>query len=220
MHRFSNWRRTIAVSGVVCAAVTVMGCSTKPEGAREVLPGNQLFAACISCHGESGEGNVKVGAPAIAGLPAWYVEAQLTKFRTGLRGYHPDDVEGLRMRPMARQMMNDGEVKSVAAHVASLPRKLQAPTLKGGDATLGATAFATCQACHGANGMGNEQMKAPPIAGQADWYLLAQLKKFKAGVRGANPKDTAGGTMRPMAMTLADEQAMKNVLAHVATLAK
>jgi cytochrome c553 len=61
-------------------------------------------------------------------------------------------------------------------------------------------------------------MNAPPIAGASDWYLLAQLKKFKAGVRGANPADVTGGTMRPMAMTLADEQAMKNVIAHISTL--
>jgi hypothetical protein len=29
-----------------------------------------------------------------------------------------------------------------------------------------------------------------------------------------------GATMRPMSMTLADEQAMKNVVAHINTLAK
>jgi len=77
-----------------------------------------------------------------------------------------------------------------------------------------------CAACHGADGKGNVQMNAPPLAGQHDWYLLAQLKKFKAGHRGLNPKDVTGGQMRPMAMTLADEQAMKNVVAHIQTLGK
>ncbi|MBI2301994.1 MAG: beta-galactosidase trimerization domain-containing protein, partial [Armatimonadetes bacterium] len=32
-----------------------------------------------------------LGAPAIAGLSAWYVEAQLRKFRIGARGTHPSD---------------------------------------------------------------------------------------------------------------------------------
>jgi cytochrome c553 len=148
------------------------------------------------------------------------VEAQLHKFRTDVRGAHPDDAEGLRMRPMSRQLMNEAELTTVAAYVAGLPRAPSAKTLAGGDATAGAAAFATCTACHGPTGQGNQALNAPPLVGQADWYLLAQLKKFKAGIRGANPKDASGATMRPMAMTLADEQAMHNVLAHVATLAK
>ena len=90
----------------------------------------------------------------------------------------------------------------------------------GGDATAGAGNYAVCTACHGPEGKGNEQLHAPPIAGQHDWYLVSQLKKFKAGIRGTNPKDITGGQMRPMSMTLADEQAMKNVVAHISTLAK
>ncbi len=203
-----------------CAlAVAALGC-TRPDGANKALPGDKLFAACTSCHGNKGDGNATLGAPAIAGLPAWYVEAQLVKFRTGARGAHPDDLEGLRMRPMSRQMMDEGEVKSVATYVASLPSAKSAATLQGGDAAAGQVAYGTCTACHGPQGQGNEALKAPPLAGQSDWYLVAQLKKFKAGVRGTNPLDTTGGTMRPMAMLLADEQAMKNVAAHISTLAR
>jgi cytochrome c553 len=195
----------------------MVGC-TRPDGAQATLPGNELFAACATCHGAAGEGNPSIQAPSIAALPAWYVEAQLVKFRTGARGAHPDDLEGLRMRPMSRQLMNEAEVKAVAAYVAGLTFKKPASTLTGGDAAAGAGAYAVCLACHGPDGKGNQAMNAPPIAGASDWYLLAQLKKFKAGVRGANPADVTGGTMRPMAMTLADEQAMKNVIAHISTL--
>lgn len=216
MHETSRRLRFFSLLALAAAA---QGC-TRPDGAVKALPGDKLFAACTSCHGNKGEGNHTVAAPAIAGLPAWYVEAQLVKFRTGARGAHPDDFEGLRMRPMSRQMMDEGEVKSVAAYVASMPAAKAAPTLQGGDATAGQAAYGTCSACHGAQGQGNEAMKAPPIAGQADWYLLTQLKKFKAGVRGANALDASGGTMRPMAMLLADEQAMKNVVAHISTMAR
>jgi cytochrome c553 len=207
---------TFALAGVslVCAS----GC--RPDGAKKPLPGNELYAACTSCHGADGYGQENIAAPAIAGLPAWYVEAQLTKFRTGVRGAHPDDLEGLRMRPMSRQMMDEGEVKSVAAYVASMPSKKQAPTVKGGDASAGAAAYATCLACHGPDGKGNQALNAPPIVGQHDWYLVSQLHKFKKGIRGANPKDVTGGQMRPMSMTLADDQAIKNVVAHIDTLSK
>ena len=53
-----------------------------------------------------------------------------------------------------------------------------------------------------------------------DWYVLTQLKKFKAGIRGANPADVSGATMRPMAATLPDEQAMRDVVAHIQGLSK
>ena len=42
--------------------------------------------------------------------------------------------------------------------------------------------------------------------------------KFKNGIRGAHPEDTYGQQMRPMAMTLANEETIKNVAAYIATL--
>ena len=75
------------------------GCQTAPAG---VERGAQVFDYCVQCHGADGAGNPDIEAPAIAGLPAWYVEAQIHKFRDGTRGAHPDDLPGLRMRPMSR----------------------------------------------------------------------------------------------------------------------
>ena len=193
------------------------GC--KPDQAKKTPPGHVLYEACASCHGTAGHGQENIAAPAIAGLPAWYVEAQVMKFRTGARGAHPDDLEGLRMRPMSQQMYDVAEVKEVSAYIASMKPAIQTNTT-GGDATAGAAAYAVCTACHGADGKGNQALNAPPIAGQHGWYLVSQLKKFKAGIRGTNPKDVTGAQMRPMSMTLADEQAMKNVVAHISTLAK
>ena len=61
-------------------------------------------------------------------------------------------------------------------------------------------------------------MNAPPIAGRDDWYLMESLRKFKAGIRGANPKDTTGAAMRGIAMSLADDTAMRNVASYAASL--
>ena len=216
MHRMTS-STTLALAG---SLVVLALSACRPEGAKKTLPGNELYAACTSCHGTDGHGQQKIAAPAIAGLPAWYVEAQLVKFRTGVRGAHPDDFEGLRMRPMSRQMMDEGEIKAVAAYVASMSGKKQPATLEGADASAGAGSYATCTACHGADGKGNQALNAPPIVGQHDWYLVSQLQKFKKGIRGTNPKDVTGAQMRPMSMTLADDQAIKNVVAHIGTLAK
>jgi len=45
---------------------------------------------------------------------------------------------------------------------------------------------------------------APALAGQGAAYLARQLKHFKTGVRGADPRDTLGVQMKPMAGTLDD----------------
>jgi cytochrome c553 len=180
--------------------------------------GEALFPSCQQCHGTDGEGNADIAAPPIAGLPAWYVEAQVNKFMQGARGSHPDDIAGMRMRPMAMHVKNAENAKSVAEYVATLPRPASQVTLKGGDAAKGQALFATCVACHQADGKGNQALGAPPLVGSADWYMLTQLKNFKSGVRGAVPSDTTGAQMAAMSNTLVDEQAMLDVLAHIATL--
>jgi cytochrome c553 len=89
-----------------------------------------------------------------------------------------------------------------------------------GDAERGKAFYATCGACHGANGEGMEALNAPSLAGQEEWYVIRQLQNFKNGVRGTNPKDTFGMQMAPMAMTLPNDQAMEDVAAYIKSLAK
>ena len=183
--------------------------------------GRELFDLCAKCHGAAGQGNQLYLAPVIAGLPLWYIEAQLTKFRDGVRGTHFDDVAGMRMRPMALSLRTEHgyDLKDVAAYVATLPASKPVATLSGGDATRGAVHYAVCQACHGAAGEGVPATNAPPLANQSDWYLLSSIQRFKGGVRGSNPADANGAVMRGMAGILQDEQAMKDVIAHITSLA-
>ncbi len=199
--------------------VFATGCMMAPEpGTPE--DGVALFVDyCAPCHGPGGAGNPSIAAPSIAGLPAWYVEAQLHKFRDGIRGTHFDDIIGMRMRPMAKALSKVEQVATVATHVSALPSQRPVATLDG-DAAAGKATFALCTACHQADGAGNQTLNAPPLLLQPDWYLVHQLDNFKKGVRGAHPKDTSGATMRPMAATLADEAAMKNVIAYVQTLGR
>lgn len=200
------------------ASSLLLGCAEPaPPG---VERGGDLFATCVPCHGEQGEGNREFGAPAIAGLDEWYVQTQLERFRSGARGSHPDDVEGLRMRPMVQTLRSDDDLRSVAEYVASLPPSSPAPELEGGSAERGREVYATCAECHGASGAGDRERGAPPIAGASDWYLFAQLGKFREGIRGVDPRDTTGATMRPMAMAIANEQAMRDVVAYIATLSR
>lgn len=213
-------RRAWLPAMLICigAGASSLGCSDAiATTARGPADGRALYDYCLQCHGADGTGDPSVGAPPIAGLDAWYVESQLLKFQSGARGAHPDDEAGLRMRPMARTLESADEVKAVAAYVASLPRPRAVATLQGGDAQKGAALFQTCVACHQLHGQGNPVLNAPPIAGAPDWYLLKQLKAFKSGVRGTGPDDTTGAQMRAIALGL-DEQALRDVVAHIATL--
>jgi cytochrome c553 len=205
--------RSIAPLGL---AMAILGCGYQtPEG--PTASAGEVFQLCAQCHGADGQGNQKFNAPAIAGLPQWYVENQLQKFKSGVRGTHPADVTGMQMRPMGMSLANEADLKNIAEYVAKLPRASGAATLEGGDAEQGKTLYATCAACHGPDASGNEQLKAPPLKHGSDWYMLAQLHKFKEGHRGL-AGDIEGATMRPQAAVLPDEKAMKDVVAYIATL--
>jgi cytochrome c oxidase subunit 2 len=87
-----------------------------------------------------------------------------------------------------------------------------------GDAAAGKGAYVVCIACHGQNGEGNPGVNSPKIAGQEDWYLTRQLQAYKNEHRGTAQGDTFGMQMRPMAMTLANDDAVANVVAYILTL--
>ncbi len=90
--------------------------------------------------------------------------------------------------------------------------------LAAGDAAKGKALYAICAACHGANAEGTATLNAPANAGQDPWYMTRQLKNFKAGIRGAHPDDAFGAQMRPMAMVLAGDQDIADVVAYISSL--
>lgn len=209
----------IALLAAPLLALSLWGCGNRARTG--IARGGELYDTCRPCHGDGGAGNPSLGAPAIAGLPLWYLEAQLDKFRSGIRGAHPEDAEGHRMRPMARSLNLEGDVSSVSQFVASLPARPAPRTLPGGDAAVGAAQYTTvCVVCHGADAMGIEAMGAPTLVNQADWYMVKQIEKFKSGVRGADPRDLHGQQMAAMSGLLADRQAMLDVIAYIQTLRK
>ena len=83
--------------------------------------------ACVGCHGPAGAGNKDwnttwtkvpaVLAPGIGGQHAAYIEKQLKAYRDGTRSNDPARV----MREIARGL-DDGEIKALAAYVATLKR--------------------------------------------------------------------------------------------------
>ncbi|PCH63768.1 MAG: cytochrome-c oxidase [SAR86 cluster bacterium] len=102
--------------------------------------------------------------------------------------------------------------------LASQPTFAEMNAMRAADANAGQQQYAVCATCHGTEGEGNAAMNGPKLAGQQAWYLERQLGYFKSGVRGAHEEDTYGQMMRPMAMILADDDAIRNVSAYIANL--
>jgi len=201
------WKALLPMLAVACGPAAGQG----PGRAQVVFADN-----CAPCHGPVGEGNHAILAPKIAGLPAWYVSAQIGKFRAGVRGAHADDLEGLRMRPMSKTL-ETYDIGPIADYVASLAVQPDAVAATG-NGEAGKGFYGTCAACHGQDGSGNEAMKGPPIANLDAWYIESQLHKFRKGIRGVHPDDQTGATMRGMANTLPNDQAVADVAAYISTL--
>ena len=70
---------------------------------------------CVSCHGGNGEGNRLLNAPSLQRLEGWYFLEQMRKFRSGERGYHPQDIGGQAMAA-ASQEISDRNLRNVVAY--------------------------------------------------------------------------------------------------------
>tara|TARA_B100000519_G_C14257148_1_gene445654 strand:- start:4375 stop:4986 length:612 start_codon:yes stop_codon:yes gene_type:complete len=202
------------------AALAILAIALPAPNADADARGEQLYRNCLICHGPDGQGIPLQLAPALSNLSEKYIVEQLKKYKSGLRGAHEKDVAGLRMLPMSQTLLTEEDMQAVASHIVSLGSSPIETTLEGGDPVKGQSLYATCLACHGPDGKGNDLLNAPSLVHQHDWYQLTQLKNFKEGVRGGNPQDITGAQMRPMAMMLTDEQAMKDVIAYIQTLSK
>lgn len=209
------WKsRWLTVSALVLAPL-VASCRREP--AVDTSRGRALFGQCVACHGADGSGSRALGAPAIAGVDAWYVGAQLSKFNSGLRGSHPGDAEGARMRSASRGLRSERDIAAVAGYVAQLPPAPSRPMIEG-DLARGRSFWERCAGCHGPLASGNRASGAPPLDRTDDWYLLAQLGKFRRAVRGTHPDDASGAIMRSMALALPDDRAMSDVVAYITSL--
>ena len=93
--------------------------------------------------------------------------------------------------------------------IAAALLSVNATAVFAGDAAAGKSKAATCQACHGANGISPNDMW-PNLAGQKAGYLMAQMKAFRDGQR-TNPM------MAPMVANLSDDD-IANLAAYYSSL--
>jgi cytochrome c oxidase subunit 2 len=198
-------------------ALFAFSVAVSAHAAGDPAKGKAAYDTCAVCHGANGEGTPELNVPKIGGQEEWYVARQLQNFKSGLRAPTTSDVYGTQMRALSMTLADDQEIADVSAYVASLSPPAVADTVSG-DAAQGKASYATCGACHGANGEGNQALNSPKLAGQHDWYVVRQLQNYKSGVRGGDPKNVFDTQMRPMAMILTTDAAVNNVAAYINSL--
>ena len=86
----------------------------------DVARGAKLAEVCGYCHDRGGMGNQATNAPRLAGINDWYLARQLTNFREGVRGSHPQDYYGMQMGFMGRLLNDEQAVNDVVAYINTL----------------------------------------------------------------------------------------------------
>jgi cytochrome c oxidase subunit 2 len=179
--------------------------------------GQALFTACSACHGAKAEGNRELNAPKLSGQAGWYLARQIHSFKGGVRGSNDQDTFAKQMIPFASMLADDTAVRNVVAYIKTLP-EVRPPASVVGDPVRGKKLYETCSACHGDTAKGVWATNAPRLSNMSDWYMARQLQHFRDGIRGTHPQDFHGAQMRSMAKTLADDQAVADVLDYIRTL--
>ena len=177
------------------------------------------YQSCAVCHGETGQGNIELGAPALAGQGAQYLKRQLQYFKSGVRGSDPRDIQGLQMQAMAGALA-DEDIPVVAAYLSGLPPAVPTAVPKG-DLKNGNNYYhSKCGACHGGQAQGNSGLNSPALAILNGIYLKQQLQSFQQGLRGTHPDDTYGRQMKMMSTSLPTDQDLDDVIAYIQSMAK
>lgn len=150
-------------------------------------------------------------------VPGLVTYSWFTPTRTGSYDLLCEELCGVGHFAMRGRIVVD-ELATWQAWLERQPTYAQGRARPTADVAAGKPLYATCAACHGASGEGNVALNAPKLSGQGAWYLERQLHQFKQGARGTHEKDTFGKMMAPMAATLADDAAIANVVAYIASL--
>ena len=205
-------------SGVIgIIAVVALLAASQTRAAEEDLPiAAYEYVFCTVCHGVQLMGNEIIKAPRLSGMETWYTELQLRNYKNESRGLHDEDPYGYEMQPMAAALSDD-QIREVAEYV-SATRSPPPPVTIAGNVDNGRELYATCVACHGADGKGNQALGSPDLTITNDWYNVIQLQNYKSGSRGGAPGDMYGAQMRAAAQLLADDQAIKDVVSYINTL--
>ncbi len=92
-----------------------------PDAKANLAEGRWLYETrCMECHRYNGSGELVFASPPLIGLQGWYLQAQLEKYRQGLRGAAPGDVNGAKMVLATSHIESDAQLRDVVAFILTL----------------------------------------------------------------------------------------------------
>ena len=199
--------KSVAIVSILLLWNTSYAIGNKTEGQKK-------STTCAACHGANGV-SASQQWPNLAGQGEKYLYRQLIEFKKGKTGERFNAT----MTPLVTTL-SDQDLQDLAAYFSSLPNaKGQADKkllekgqqlYRGGDRARNVVA---CIACHGPQGLGNNEAAFPVLSGQHVEYLVDELQDYKAGTR---TTDT-NGVMRDIASKLTEDD-MKAVTSYVSGL--
>ena len=177
-------RKTLltACAAILLGATSGEGWAQDAPAPGDILAGKVVAAACAACHGTDGIGR-EPGVPHLAGQYANYIQAGLTRYKTG-------DGKDERMNQIVTGL-TDEDVTNVAAYYASLKPFSERPAEPGSEAVATVDpdpfaavreATAACAGCHGEDG-NTDIPGMPSLAGQNVPALMAAMKAYQEGTR-------------------------------------
>ena len=144
--------------------------SSKTVPKADLVAGEKIASACITCHGEGGV-SITPGTPSLAGQDAAYLVAATRDYARGVRSNES--------MTESTKLLKPRDIINVAGYFASL--KASKP-----DTVLPLppqfSISKKCSRCHGKNGRSTEP-GVPSLAGQSEAYLVRAIKEYHDGIR-------------------------------------
>ena len=177
---------------VLSVLFLVTSCGTEASKPVDQLPPKKaaLITHCKTCHSTI---EMQRG-PLLEGLEDWYLEEQLEAFKEGSRGGNIADKNGQLMHSAIKDMAAE-DLEFAAQWFAAQPRPEVKAVIKG-DISKGKQLYKQfCFSCH-EHPMGKFFSRSPDLYKAEDWYLMTQLRSYKAGWRGVDERDSHGMKMK------------------------
>ncbi len=175
-------------ASALLSLVAVLGCVAAPvaQAAGDAAAGKTLAYTCLGCHGIDNYRNAypDYRVPKLAGQHPEYLVVALTAYKSQERSHAT-------MHSHAASM-NDQDMQDVAAY-------LSGGAIKSSGAKPVGTApavVATCQACHGADGVGITGIY-PTLSGQHADYIEKALNDYRSGKRRNAVMGAFAQTLKP-----------------------
>jgi len=171
---FKSIRNTIITGASLLASLSF--CGIQVATAADAANGEQLAQTCLGCHGAPGLRNpgpvYKI--PMIGGQHAEFIVSSLKAYKDKTRSH----------KTMQAQAANlsDSDMADIAAFFSQMTGNSKPSLVSEAEAKQGEKLSASCAACHGQTGDG-DQVTFPKLAGQYNSYLIQALKDYRSGER-------------------------------------